>query len=134
LFFPSPLHRQIQTFYPSTWRTKSGWLRRSERLKEIKELTQAFCGLHLNEELAGYALKLCGKLRRKRTLSIIRGKKEIWSASIVYVIARLDVLQSPVWIIAFFYKSGMLLINLFLKVEYFYEFLREIAPFLPMVG
>jgi hypothetical protein len=84
--------------------------------------------------LAGYALKLCGKLRRKRTLSIIRGKKEIWSASIVYVIARLDVLQSPVWIIAFFYKSGMLLINLFLKVEYFYEFLREIAPFLPMVG
>ena len=44
---------------------------KSERVEEIKELVQAFCNRHLNEELAGYALKLCDKIGRKRTLSII---------------------------------------------------------------
>jgi hypothetical protein len=65
---------------------------KTERLKEIKELVQAFCDLHLNEELAGYALKLCDTLGRKRTLAVTRGRKEIWAAAIVYVIARLNFL------------------------------------------
>jgi hypothetical protein len=65
---------------------------KAERLKEIKQLVQAFCDRHLNEELAGYALKLCQSLGRKRTLVITRGKKEIWAAAIVYVIARLNFL------------------------------------------
>jgi hypothetical protein len=63
-----------------------------ERLKGIKQLVQAFCDRHLNEELAGYALNLCQSLGRKRTLVITRGKKEIWAAAIVYVIARLNFL------------------------------------------
>ena len=66
-----------------------------ERLKEIKELVHAFCHRHLNEELAGYALKLCHTLGRKRTLSVTRGRKEIWAAAIVYVIARLNFLFDP---------------------------------------
>jgi len=65
---------------------------KSERLQEIRELVQAFCDQYLNEELAGYALKLCDKLGRKRSLSLVRGRKEIWAASIVYVIARLNFL------------------------------------------
>jgi hypothetical protein len=65
---------------------------KSERLQEIKELVQGFCDQYLNEELAGYALKLCDKLGRKRTLPLVRGRKEIWAASMVYVIARLNFL------------------------------------------
>jgi len=67
-------------------------IEKTERIQEIKELVQAFCNRHLNEELTGYALKLCDKLGRKRTLSIVRGRKEIWAAAIVYVIARLNFL------------------------------------------
>jgi hypothetical protein len=65
---------------------------KTDRRKEINELVQAFCDRHLNEELAGYALKLCDTLGRKRTLAVTRGRKEIWAAAIVYVIARLNFL------------------------------------------
>ena len=63
-----------------------------ERLDAIKELIQPFCSQHLNEELTGYVMKLCDRLGRKRTISITRGKPEIWAAAIVYVIARLNYL------------------------------------------
>jgi hypothetical protein len=66
-----------------------------ERLNEIKELIRCFCDLHLTDELTGYAFKLCDKLGRKRTPVITRGGKEIWAASIVYVIARLNFLFDP---------------------------------------
>ena len=65
---------------------------KKQRLAEIKELVLGFCDKHLNEELAGYTLKLCETLDRKRKISINRGSKEIWAASIVYVIARLNFL------------------------------------------
>jgi len=68
---------------------------KKQRLDEIKELVLDFCEEHLNEELAGYALKLCDTLGRKRKISITRGKKEIWAASIIYVIARLNFLFDP---------------------------------------
>ena len=68
---------------------------KKERLEEIKELVLAFCEEHLNEEMAGYALTLCDRLGRKRKISITRGKKEIWAASIIYVIARLNFLFDP---------------------------------------
>ena len=68
---------------------------KDERLNEIKELVLTFCKEHLNEELTGYALKLCDTLGRKRKISITRGKKEIWAASIIYVIARLNFLFDP---------------------------------------
>ncbi len=62
------------------------------RLNELKELINNFCEKHLNEEFKGYAQKLCETLGRKRKIDIIRGKKEIWAASILYVIARLNFL------------------------------------------
>lgn len=62
------------------------------RLNEIKDLAFAFCEEHLNDEMAGYALNLCDMVGRKRKISITRGKKEIWAASIIYVIARLNFL------------------------------------------
>ena len=65
---------------------------KNERLNEIKELLQPFCDQHLNEELTGYVIKLCDKLGRKRTISITRGRAEIWAAAVVYVIARLNFL------------------------------------------
>lgn len=71
---------------------KAGSAEKQERLREIKELVQAFCDRQLNEELVGYALKLCDTLGRKRILDVTRGSKEIWAAAIVYVIARLNFL------------------------------------------
>ena len=68
---------------------------KAERFKEIKELIQRFCDEHLNEELAGYAMNLFDKLSRKRNLSMTRGRKEIWAASIVYTIARFNFLFDP---------------------------------------
>jgi len=69
--------------------------KKDERLKEIKEFVASFCREHLNEELQGYALKLCDTLNRKRKISLTGGKKEIWAASIIYVIARLNFLFDP---------------------------------------
>jgi len=68
---------------------------KKQRLAEIKEFVLDFCDKHLNEELAGYTLKLCETLDRKRKISITRGGKEIWAASIIYVIARLNFLFDP---------------------------------------
>ncbi|MDP2981923.1 MAG: DUF6398 domain-containing protein [Candidatus Latescibacter sp.] len=59
---------------------------------KIKELIRDFCEQHLNDEYEGYAQKLCDKLGRKKKLTITRGREEIWAASIIYVIARLNFL------------------------------------------
>lgn len=65
---------------------------KAKTIIEIQKLLIEFSEKHLNEELSNYALKLLEKLRRKRILSITKGKKEIWAASIIYVIARLNFL------------------------------------------
>ena len=63
-----------------------------ESANEIMAMVESFCDPHLNDELTGCALRLCDKLSRKRKLDITRGRKEIWAAAIVYVIARLNFL------------------------------------------
>ncbi len=68
---------------------------KKQRLEEIKDLILAFCEEHLDDELYGYALELCDMLGRKLKIVITRGKKEIWAASIIYVIARLNFLFDP---------------------------------------
>lgn len=65
---------------------------KKERVIEIKSMLNRFCQSHLNEELEGYAAKLCEELSRKRKIDILRGRKKIWAASIIYVIARLNFL------------------------------------------
>ena len=59
---------------------------------EIKNLVQSFFEKYLTEEYRRYALKLCDELGRKRKVDISRGQKQIWAASIIYVIARLNFL------------------------------------------
>ena len=65
---------------------------KKEKAKEIVELVETFCKQYLNDELSVCSLRLCDKLSRIRKLDITRGKKEIWAASIVYVIARVNFL------------------------------------------
>ena len=65
---------------------------RAERVDQIKEMIHSFCEEHLTQELEGYVAKLCERLGRKRIINIARGKKEIWAASVIYVIARLNFL------------------------------------------
>ncbi|MFQ5630969.1 MAG: DUF6398 domain-containing protein [bacterium] len=66
--------------------------RKKESLHEIKQIVQRFCEQYLSEEIQGYAFKLCETLGRKRKVDISKGKKEVWAAAIVYVIARLNFL------------------------------------------
>ncbi len=65
---------------------------KKEKAKEIIELVESFSKQYFNGELTDCALRLCEKLGRSRKLNITRGKKEIWAASIVYVIARVNFL------------------------------------------
>ena len=62
------------------------------RLIEIKEILHKFCEKYLNEELENYITKLCNDLGRKRKINILHGKKEVWAASIIYAISRLNFL------------------------------------------
>ena len=62
------------------------------KAKEISELVESFCKQYFDEELAACSSRLCDKLSRSRKLDITRGKQEIWAASIVYVIARVNFL------------------------------------------
>lgn len=65
---------------------------KTDKTKEIKGVVESFCEQYLNDELATCSLRLCDTLGRSRKLDVARGKKEIWAASIVYVIARVNFL------------------------------------------
>ncbi len=65
---------------------------KKEKTKELAELVESFCARYFTGELTACALRLCDKLGRIRKLDITRGKNEIWAASIVYVIARVNFL------------------------------------------
>ena len=62
------------------------------RILEIKEMIRNFCDEYLNDEIKSYALKLTENIGRRRKIDILRGKKEIWAAAIIYVIARINFL------------------------------------------
>ena len=59
---------------------------------QIKRLIEDFCSKHLDSELQNYSLNLFETITKKSFMNIYRGKSEIWAASIVYVIARLNFL------------------------------------------
>jgi hypothetical protein len=65
---------------------------KKEKNIEVSELLESFCKRYFTGELTACALRLCDKLGRFQKLDITRGKKEIWAASIVYVIARVNFL------------------------------------------
>ena len=62
------------------------------RITEVKKLLDAFCERHLNNEFCGYAHTLCDRIGRKRKIVITQGRMEIWAASIIHVIARVNFL------------------------------------------
>lgn len=59
---------------------------------QIKRLIEGFCSKYLDSELQKYSLNLFETITKKSYMNIYRGKSEIWAASIVYVIARLNFL------------------------------------------
>ena len=65
---------------------------KNEKSIELTELVESFCKRHFTEELTACTLRLCDKLGRIRNLDITNGKKEIWAAAVVYVIARVNFL------------------------------------------
>lgn len=76
---------------------------KNQQLTKIKELTLSFCDQYFDEELTVFVLELCDRLARKRKISITRGQPDIWAASIIYVIARLNFLfdkSNPFYITA----------------------------------
>ena len=62
------------------------------KLTTIKSMIEGFCQAYLTPQYEGYVLKLLDTLSRKRRIDITRGREEIWAASIVWVIARLNFL------------------------------------------
>lgn len=58
----------------------------------IKNLIEEFGSRHLTREYITFAFNLCDKISITPDLDILRGQKAIWAASIVHVIARLNLL------------------------------------------
>ncbi len=65
---------------------------KEKRIKELDEMLHNFCEDYLTDEFEEYTMRLSKVIGRKRKIDITRGKKEIWAASIIYVIARLNFL------------------------------------------
>ena len=63
-----------------------------DRLLEIRELLLEFYSSRSDEELQDYAINLLITICQKSYLNILRGRKEIWAASVIYVVARLNFL------------------------------------------
>lgn len=61
---------------------------KSNAAKEITVLVESFCRQYFDEELTACAHRLCETLSRKCKLNIARGRKEIWAAAIICIIAR----------------------------------------------
>ncbi len=63
-----------------------------DKLLKIKELLKEFTASRFDDELQGFTMNLLESISRKSGLNIFRGRIEIWAASIVYVVARLNFL------------------------------------------
>jgi len=63
-----------------------------EQIEKIKGMIRAFGKAHLDTDLTGYVLELLDRIQAEPTLSLKRGRPEIWAAAMVYVIARLNFL------------------------------------------
>ena len=63
-----------------------------KKVNEIEGLLKDFCKEFFDEELTKYTFRLLTTISGKSQFNLARGKVEIWAASIVYVIARLNFL------------------------------------------
>jgi hypothetical protein len=67
----------------------------SPRIASIKNRIETFGQAKLDQTHTDFALTLCDKIARMRKLNIMGGREEIWAASIVQVIARVNFLFDP---------------------------------------
>ena len=67
----------------------------NKKIKEIKKLIQGFCRKNLDAELNKLATNLLEFITEEPMMNVNRGQSNIWAASIVYVIARLNYCFDP---------------------------------------
>ena len=63
-----------------------------ERFSEVAALLQQFGQTHLDPQLTGFIWELWRRLCRRQTVDCRRGKPQVWAASVVHVIARMNFL------------------------------------------
>lgn len=66
--------------------------KRRARFDDIAGRISEFGERHLDEDLTSFALELWARVCQKRDAACERGKPEVWAASVVHVIARLNFL------------------------------------------
>jgi hypothetical protein len=67
-------------------------LKIEEIQNQLITLTGDFCREHIDEEYAELCEKLINKMSRKRTVSFLLGKTEIWAAAIIHSIGGINFL------------------------------------------
>jgi hypothetical protein len=60
---------------------------------EIAALIAQFGQIHLDAELTGFSVELWRRLCRRKAPDCLRGKPEVWAASVIHVIARINFLS-----------------------------------------
>ena len=55
-----------------------------QKSKELQELTDSYCDLHLDSNYKELAQKAIQKMARKRTVPFLSGKINLWAAGIIY--------------------------------------------------
>ena len=63
-----------------------------DRFNEVALSLGRFGQSHLDQELTGFTLELWQRLCRRQTLDCRRGRPQVWAASVVHVIARMNFL------------------------------------------
>jgi hypothetical protein len=63
-----------------------------ERFSEVAARLEQFGQANLDPELTGFTLELWRRLCRRQTIDCRRGKPQVWAASVVHVIARMNFL------------------------------------------
>src|SRR6266481_3348568 len=67
-------------------------LDRRERFNEVAALIEQFGQQHLDAELVIFAIELWRRVCRRKNTDCMRGKAEVWAASVAHVIARMNFL------------------------------------------
>ncbi len=91
----TPIRVQIVFFGVHSWLNpiiKSIPKDRQARFNEVAALIDVFGQEHLDVELTGFVMELWGRLCRKKDATCMRGQPEVWAATAVHVIARMNFL------------------------------------------
>lgn len=89
-------HNERMTAEPDEWRIP---VARRERFVQVASSIGMFAQQHLDEELTGFAHELWRRICRRKSDECMSGQPNIWAASVIHVIARMNFLfdrQQPV--------------------------------------